>query len=304
LGLSFITFVFFLVIKLWEIFAKKFPNAFGGFSFLLARLPSTLAILLCVYQIGDMLFALSAEQNSNKIPVEQNIIIMSGLMGSSLILLRSPLRWAVFLILALLTAPLLHGLPVIQSPLVVAVMNADMKAAESILDKGVDSETKNLALYNAVRYRNFEMERLLVDRGADINARYGVNETLLMFMSTYKEAQFAIEKGADVNAKAENGNMALIEAAWRGNADVVRLLIDKGADINARGYNGNTALIFAVLDGHSEVEGQNGHPEVVRLLIDKGADVSLENKDELTALSLAQKQKLSDLVNILQKASK
>ncbi len=51
-----------------------------------------------------------------------------------------------------------------------------------------------------------------------------------------------IDKGADVNARSKNGATALILAADKGNAEIVKFLIDRGADINAKDGNG-TALI-------------------------------------------------------------
>ena len=53
-----------------------------------------------------------------------------------------------------------------------------------------------------------------------------------------------IDKGADVNAKNKNGATALILAADKGNAEIVSFLIDKGADVNAKDGNG-TALMLA-----------------------------------------------------------
>jgi ankyrin repeat protein len=49
------------------------------------------------------------------------------------------------------------------------------------------------------------------------------------------EVQSAIEDGADVNARDNNGWTPLMFAAWNNsNADVVETLIKNGADVNAR----------------------------------------------------------------------
>ena len=48
-------------------------------------------------------------------------------------------------------------------------------------------------------------------------------------------------------------NEVLIEAAKDGNMIVLKAALDKGADINARDENGWTALMWAKKNGHSEI---------------------------------------------------
>ncbi len=62
-----------------------------------------------------------------------------------------------------------------------------------------------------------------------------------------------LEKGADVNAAADNGATALHWAAARGGADVVRVLLKAGADTSRPDGNGLTALMLAEKKGHGEV---------------------------------------------------
>ena len=70
-----------------------------------------------------------------------------------------------------------------------------------------------------------------------------------------------LDKGADVNAKFRYGATALFKAAERGNADVVKVLLARGADATVKDtFYGATAMTWA-LDGK--------HVEVVRALIEK-----------------------------------
>jgi hypothetical protein len=70
-----------------------------------------------------------------------------------------------------------------------------------------------------------------------------------------------LDKGAEVNAKFRYGATALFKAAERGNADIVKILLARGADVTVRDtFYRATAMSWA-LDGK--------HTEVVRLLLEK-----------------------------------
>ena len=65
--------------------------------------------------------------------------------------------------------------------------------------------------------------------------------------------QALLAKGADVNAKANNGATALMLASQNGHNEVVQDLLAKGADVNAKMTDGATALFLASLYRHNEV---------------------------------------------------
>jgi len=68
------------------------------------------------------------------------------------------------------------------------------------------------------------------------------------------EVKALLDKGADVNAKFRYGATALFKAAERGNTDVVKVLIERGADVNVKDtFYGATALSWALQKGHTGV---------------------------------------------------
>lgn len=71
-----------------------------------------------------------------------------------------------------------------------------------------------------------------------------------------------LDKGADVNAKFRYGATALFKAAERGHAEIVKLLLARGADATVRDtFYGAKAMTWAL--------GDNPNVEVVRALLEK-----------------------------------
>ena len=62
-----------------------------------------------------------------------------------------------------------------------------------------------------------------------------------------------VERGADVNAQQEGGWTALHAAAQNGDVEMVRLLIASGAHVHARAGNNQNALDLALTKGHQAV---------------------------------------------------
>jgi hypothetical protein len=73
-----------------------------------------------------------------------------------------------------------------------------------------------------------------------------------------------LDKGADVNAKFRYGTTALFKAAERGHVEVAKVLLARGVDVNVKDtFYGATAMSWAL---------QNNHFEVVRAILDKSAE--------------------------------
>ena len=73
-----------------------------------------------------------------------------------------------------------------------------------------------------------------------------------------------LDKGADVNAKWRYDTTALLMASGRGHLEVVKLLIERGANVNVKDtFYGQTPLSSAA---------QRGSTDVVALLLAKGAE--------------------------------
>ncbi len=63
-------------------------------------------------------------------------------------------------------------------------------------------------------------------------------------------------KGANIEARDNNGHTALLWASFQGHTDVVRQLLDKGTNVDARNNDGYTPLLWAALADQDELRNQ------------------------------------------------
>jgi ankyrin repeat protein len=153
-----------------------------------------------------------------------------------------------------------------RTPLRWAAEKGHDEMVRLLIAKGADMDA--YALCWAAEAGHTETVRLLIDEGADVDGRGDYGTTALAYAAWYGHTatvDLLIEKGADVNAKNKGEKTALMVAAGKGHIATVRLLIEKGADVNAIDKDKQSALIRAA---------DNGHTETVELLVEKGADVS------------------------------
>ena len=188
----------------------------------------------------------------------------------------------------------------------------------------------------------------LIDAGAPVDGDPGDPETPLITAASYGDAEVAkvlIDAGADVNARSAPdsggvpGGRALLHAAVFGMTDVLDLLVEAGAEVTSleeAAAAGDVtgwltpksdlearirALVFAAdherlavidllvdagtpVDAFDEVWGrqalriaaENGRPASVRRLLERGADPNLRDKEGRTALEWCHGQEQVDAI--------
>jgi hypothetical protein len=112
-----------------------------------------------------------------------------------------------------------------------------------------DDESGWTPLHDAARNGHIEIARLLLQNGADANAKDNDGNTPLYWASFQGHVDILhllVENGADLEAQDNDGWRALHRAANFGNLPFIQELISRyHVDINARENNGDTALTFA-----------------------------------------------------------
>jgi ankyrin repeat protein len=119
----------------------------------------------------------------------------------------------------------------------------------------------------AVFFRHPDTVKVLLDSGADVNtqARNAMKVRPIHAASAAGQIEVVrllIERGADVNARQQSGFTPLHEAALTGKLEFARLFLDHGADINAKNDDGKTSLSIAT---------EAGREAMVRFLLERGA---------------------------------
>jgi hypothetical protein len=100
-----------------------------------------------------------------------------------------------------------------------------------------------------------------------------------------------IDKGAQVNAKDSIGCTPLHLAAWKGHIEILRPLCDRGADIEARNQDGSRPLHYAVKYGH--------FPIMKELIEVRNAGINARDDDGWTALREARHSNKAYIVSYL-----
>ena len=151
----------------------------------------------------------------------------------------------------------------------------------------------NYLILEAVKYGNhdrfdrFDIVKLLIEYGADVNTDDGSGNYLLVFAHfNIKIFKLLLENGADIN-KPGRYDPVLVDYIHQNGGDVslehIQFLIDSGADINYGDDVNSTPLMEAIQSG------RQNRLELVKFLLDKGANnfEAYEESEEYNAIHFA-----------------
>uniref|UniRef100_A0A093VID1 Ankyrin repeat domain-containing protein 50 n=1 Tax=Talaromyces marneffei PM1 TaxID=1077442 RepID=A0A093VID1_TALMA len=188
------------------------------------------------------------------------------------------------------------------------------------LQQGANINCKSGAvspLYLAVLYGNFEIARMLLEKGLDPNENpEGSSLPLLLALElgprSIKMLGLLLDHGARIeeeNTSTEYRRTALARAAGKDDVNIVKYLLKRGADVNHAGKNSHPPIYAAAWSGNIDsvrvllkagadanalmvvnnwrpVISAYNNPKIIRLLLKNGADMNAIS-DDGTCLHIA-----------------
>jgi uncharacterized protein len=142
-----------------------------------------------------------------------------------------------------------------------------------------DGEYPSAGLHMAAQEGNFNVVKVLVENGANVNILGPVNHSAIRIAARNGHLdiiKYLIEHGADADDKLGNDKATPLEAAaGKGHLEIVKYLVEKGANVNHQDKELDTAIGEAAT---------KGFVDVVKYLLEKGANPLLKNEKGYDAI--------------------
>ena len=159
-----------------------------------------------------------------------------------------------------------------RTPAVAALEGRHFELAQVLHRNGssVDPQGRSgiSTLHSAAYYGDLEMVQVLLDYGADVNAKESTGCTPLNFaLENHSKdldpriVPFLLECGTDPNLQADNGFTPLHRASDSGRIEIVRVLVDHGASVEVQDKQGRTPV---------DIASGEQRDEIIKLLLEHG----------------------------------
>ncbi len=149
----------------------------------------------------------------------------------------------------------------------------------------------------AIQDQDYRRIKVAIERGVNVNTRNDDGTPALVLAAEKSDApliKYLVESGANMDiARRDTGQTALMISAELGDALSTGYLVGKGADVDQEDRHGETALMKAVRSGHSQV---------VKMLLAGEPDLTLEDYTGRTALEHAKQGRHRHIVKQLEDA--
>ncbi|HKC65506.1 MAG TPA: ankyrin repeat domain-containing protein [Pyrinomonadaceae bacterium] len=188
----------------------------------------------------------------------------------------------------------------LNAALTFAVQEGDLNRIRLLIAKGADvnAESSDQWTPPVIAAQGFDMEavKTLFGQGKTLCTSVGSGWTALMIATIeghLEVVRVLLEHGARVNAENDQGWTALRFAVSLDDADTLRTLLDAGADANIPDHEGKTALMQAAGENISDS---------LKMLLEAGADPYIKDHNGQTALMIAETQCHTEIIKHLREA--
>ncbi|WP_423248334.1 ankyrin repeat domain-containing protein [Brachyspira hyodysenteriae] len=167
------------------------------------------------------------------------------------------------------------------TPLMNAIREREIEIVKILLEHNADvtkikDNSGRNAFFWAAVLDELEMLKLFEKYNPDYNESDNYGSNALFFTRKAETVNYLLKNGADINKKNKSGRTPLIQHSLAyENQDHVKFLLEKGADINAQDNEGVTTLMFAV---------QTDKTKIIDICLSEKADINIKDNEGKTAL--------------------
>ena len=202
-----------------------------------------------------------------------------------------------------------------------AIENGNIEEVKSLLgswfskpDVNAISKYERPALENAIYFKNYEIAKVLIENGSDVNNMHKNTTPLMLVIENELPNNFVkllLENGANPNKCHDDGYSPLMDAASNGSLEIVKLLVKHGANLSLEDESGCNVLYYSYkstdifkyllsngmkITNHADKKtgrtllanaALHNQEFIVKTFVEAGADVNSVDSMGNTALSFA-----------------
>ncbi|MBQ0002486.1 MAG: ankyrin repeat domain-containing protein [Treponema sp.] len=170
-------------------------------------------------------------------------------------------------------------------------------AFSNLFNDGIPYTADCFALY--INKGKLDVCQRFIDAGISINCRTEDGTPMLNVAIRAEQEEcvnWILNHNVDIDAVSnDRGYSAVMDAVWKNNLELTKVLIERGANLNFTSRDGQSVLVLAV---------GAGNYEICKLLAEAGADPDIKDQMGMSALEYANLFGKKDIAQVLQKYHK